>query len=147
LAAPTGYPVNVAQLEGTLSDTAVYNDRNRVCDLGFLREAYATADGPIGYRCPAEPAACFQQKGGETEATTGRICLCNALLANIGHAQIRRDGTVEPPLVTVGDDLNKVAHFLSPGQDSYSAAEVIESMLGTAAESNSIEDSVVVSAA
>jgi nitronate monooxygenase len=140
LASPTGYPFKVAQLEGTLSDAIAYNDRNRICDLGFLREAYATPEGPIGYRCSAEPASSFIQKGGEPEAAIGRKCLCNALLANIGHAQIRRDGTVEPPLVTVGDDLNKVAQFLSPGQDSYSAAEVIQSMLGTPSTNDSPEE-------
>ncbi len=130
LASPTGYPFKVAQLEGSLSDAPVYQQRNRVCDLGFLREPYATPEGSIGYRCSAEPVACFQNKGGDQAATTGRICLCNALLANIGHAQIRRDGTVEPPLVTVGDDLNTVARFLAPGHDSYSAADVVESILG-----------------
>jgi len=147
LASPTGYPFKVAQLEGSLSNAAVYTDRQRICDLGFLREPYATSAGPIGYRCPAEPTACFEKKGGEPEAAIGRKCLCNALLANIGHAQIRRDGTVEPPLVTVGDDLNKVARFLFPGQDTYSAADVIESMLGTAAECDPTEEPVVVSAA
>jgi nitronate monooxygenase len=133
LASPTGYPFKVAQLEGSLSDAEVYQERNRVCDLGFLREAYATPEGSIGYRCSAEPAPCFQKKGGEQAATNGRICLCNALLANIGHAQIRRDGAVEPPLVTVGDDLNTVARFLSPGANSYSARDVIESLLDNAA--------------
>lgn len=137
LASPTGYPFKVARLEGTLSDTAVYENRNRVCDLGFLREAYATKEGPIGYRCSAEPIASFLQKGGDPEATSGRMCLCNALLSNIGYAQIRSDGSLEPPLVTVGDDLNTVARFLAPGQDTYSAADVIQSLLGTNAEIDS----------
>ncbi|KAA6464545.1 nitronate monooxygenase [Acidobacteria bacterium AB60] len=130
LASPTGYPFKVAQLHGSLSDAATYWARPRVCDLGFLREAYATTDSSIGYRCSAEPVICFLKKGGDEAATTGRICLCNALLANIGHAQIRRDGLVEPPLVTVGDDLNSIARFLSPGSNSYSAQEVVESLLG-----------------
>ena len=64
----------------------------------------------------------------------GRKCLCNALLANIGYAQIRSDGTVEPALVTVGDDLNTVAQFLAPGRESYSAAEVVERLRGANAE-------------
>jgi nitronate monooxygenase len=138
-ASPTGYPFKVAQLEGSLSDATVYQERNRVCDLGFLREAYATPEGSIGYRCSAEPAACFQIKGGDEAATHGRICLCNALMANIGHAQIRRNDAVEPPLVTVGDDLNTVARFLSPGANSYSARDVIESLTDSAAVSASEE--------
>ncbi|SRR6266567_809433 len=145
LASPTGYPFKVAQLEGSLSDAPVYEDRNRVCDLGFLRELYATPDGAIGYRCSAEPAACFQKKGGDEAATAGRICLCNALLSNIGHAQIRRNGSLEPPLVTVGDDLNTVARFLAPGRDSYSAADVIESILDSAKADTAVADTTAVS--
>ena len=63
----------------------------------------------------------YVAKGGKIEDTVGRKCLCNALMANIGHAQVRKDGTVEPALVTVGDDLNTIAQFLAPGRDSYSA--------------------------
>ncbi len=71
----------------------------------------------------------YLAKGGKIEDTVGRKCLCNALLANIGHAQTRKDGTVEPALVTVGDDLNSIAQFLTPGRSSYSAADVVESLL------------------
>ena len=40
LASPTGFPFKVLQIEGTLSDRPVYECRERVCDLGFLRAAY-----------------------------------------------------------------------------------------------------------
>jgi nitronate monooxygenase len=129
LASPTGFPFKVAQLDGTSSARGVYRERKRICDLGFLREAYAKADGSIGYRCSAEPEACYVSKGGKPEETVGRKCLCNSLLSNIGHPQIRKDGTVEPPLVTVGDDLKNVARFLGPGRTTYTAAEVVESLL------------------
>jgi nitronate monooxygenase len=129
LASPTGFPFKVAQLGGTSSSRDVYQERKRICDLGFLREAYAKADGSIGYRCSAEPVACYVSKGGKPEDTVGRKCLCNSLLSNIGHPQIRKDGTVEPPLVTVGDDLKDVARFLRPGRTTYTAAEVVESLL------------------
>ena len=33
----------------------IYQERKRVCDLGYLREPYAGPDGKIGYRCSAEP--------------------------------------------------------------------------------------------
>jgi len=129
LASPTGFPFKVAQLNGTSSDAGVYQARKRVCDLGYLREPYATEDGKIGYRCASEPVANYLSKGGKIEDTVGRKCLCNALLANIGHAQTRKDGTVEPALVTVGDDLNSVVQFLAPGQISYSAVDVVHSLL------------------
>jgi nitronate monooxygenase len=97
--------------------------------MGFLREAYVTPSGGIGYRCSAEPVASYVAKGGKIEDTVGRKCLCNALLANVGFQQTRRDGSVEPALVTVGDDLNTVAQFLAPGRNTYSAAEVVASLL------------------
>jgi nitronate monooxygenase len=50
-------------------------------------------------------------------------------MANIGHQQTRKDGMIEPALVTVGDDLNTVAQFLAPGRESYGAADVIQSLL------------------
>ncbi len=129
LASPTGFPFKVAQLQGSYSDPAVAATRTRVCDLGYLREPYADPEGKTGYRCAAEPVQNYVAKGGKIEETVGRKCLCNALLSNVGHAQIRKDGAVEPALVTVGDDLNTVAQFLAPGRTTYSAADVVESLL------------------
>jgi nitronate monooxygenase len=129
LASPTGFPFKVAELEGTTSDFPIYQQRKRVCDLGYLREPYAASGGAIGYRCSAEPVANYVAKGGKVEDTVGRKCLCNSLMANVGHQQIRKDGSEEPALVTVGDDLNTIAQFLAPGRKSYSAADVVESLL------------------
>ncbi|MGO9318921.1 MAG: nitronate monooxygenase [Terracidiphilus sp.] len=134
LASPTGFPFKVALLQGSYSDPEVAAARTRVCDIGLLRESYTTPDGKIGYRCSAEPVDNYVAKGGKIEETVGRKCLCNALLANIGHAQARKDGSVEPPLITVGDDLNTVAQFLAPGQTSYGAADVIASLLSLTSE-------------
>jgi nitronate monooxygenase len=134
LASPTGFPFKVAQLEGTTSAANVYATRNRTCDLGYLREPYATGDGQIGYRCSAEPVENYVAKDGKIEETVGRKCLCNTLLANIGFPQVRKDGSVEPALVTVGDDLNTIAQFIAPGRSSYSAADVVESLLGISAK-------------
>jgi nitronate monooxygenase len=135
LASPTGFPFKVAQLEGTSSELRIYQERTRVCDLGYLRESYAKDNGGIGYRCAAEPVANFVAKGGKPEDAEGRKCLCNALMANIGHSQIRKDGSIEPALVTVGDEMNSVASFLAPGKSGYTAAEVVERLLSlTAAE-------------
>ena len=129
LASPTGFPFKVAQLPGSYSDPEVAAARKRVCDLGYLREPYANPDGGIGYRCAAEPVANFVAKGGKIEDTVGRKCLCNALLSNIGHAQVRKDDMIEPALVTVGDDLNTIAQFLAPGRETYGAADVVKSLL------------------
>jgi len=129
LASPTGFPFKVAQVEGTASAFPIYQERKRVCDLGYLREPYATSDTTIAYRCAAEPVANYLAKGGKIEDTVGRKCLCNALMANVGHGQTRKDGAVELPLVTVGDDLNSIAQFVAPGAESYGATDVVESLL------------------
>jgi len=134
VASPTGFPFKVAQLEGTSSAFNIYQERKRVCDLGYLREAYAPEDGKIAYRCSAEPVENYVMKGGKAEDTVGRKCLCNALMANVGHAQVRKDHAVEPPLITVGDDLNTVKQYLAPGQESYSAVHVVETLLSLTRE-------------
>jgi nitronate monooxygenase len=146
LASPTGFPFKVAQLEGTASAFPIYQERRRVCDLGYLREPYMASDGHLGYRCAAEPVANYVAKGGKIEDTVGRKCLCNALLANVGHAQIRRDHTIEPSLVTVGDDLNTIASFLPPGQDTYSAADVVASLLSALPTEAEIDSALMATA-
>jgi nitronate monooxygenase len=144
LASPTGFPFKVALLEGTSSQLPIYQERKRVCDLGYLREPYAAQDGRIGYRCAAEPVDNYIAKGGKIEDTVGRKCLCNALMANVGHAQTRKDDVVEPALVTVGDDLNTIAQFLTPGRDSYSAADVVQSLLRGVAAEDAVEEEPLV---
>ena len=126
-ASPTGYPFKLVEIAG---EQAGFQDaaRARVCDLGYLRTAYRKADGGIGYRCPAEPVDAFVAKGGAPEATEGRRCLCNALLANIGQAQVRRQSDDELPLLTSGDDLMAMAPFLH-GRTHYAAGEVLDYLL------------------
>ena len=42
-------------MEDTLSEVEVYDQRKRVCNLGYLRTAYKKEDGSLGYRCASEP--------------------------------------------------------------------------------------------
>ncbi|MDZ7708455.1 MAG: nitronate monooxygenase [Trueperaceae bacterium] len=131
-ASPTGFPFKVVSLEGTNSEPDRYEDRGRVCDLGYLREVYRTPTGQLGYRCASEPVDAYLAKGGEVEDTVGRKCLCNALLADVGRAQVQKGGEVERPLVTSGDDLTNLGRFLpsiSEGE-SYTAADVVRYLLG-----------------
>jgi len=71
----------------------------------------------------------YISKGGKVEDTAGRKCLCNALVANIGHPQVRGGKYVEGGLVTSGDDLNGIPSFLPPNKGVYSAADVIVKLL------------------
>lgn len=131
LASPTGFPFKTVPLKGTVAETEVYAERPRICDLGYLREAYRLPSGGIGYRCPAEPVATYIAKGGNAGKVAGRKCLCNALLANIGLPQMQAGGYLETGLVTCGDCLRELAGLLIDGNASYSAADVIAMLLGT----------------
>jgi nitronate monooxygenase len=126
LCSPTGFPFKVVQLRGSGAEPRVYSERVRICDLGYLREAYITDDGALGYRCSAEPEKSYAAKAGKPDKTLGRKCMCNSLLANIGLPQVRRDGRIEEGLVTAGDDLAGVTRFLPPnGSTAYNAADVL----------------------
>jgi nitronate monooxygenase len=125
LASPTGFPFKVARLEGTVSEVEVYGERPRICNLGFLREAYRTPEGEIGYRCASEPLSLYVSKGGRAEDAVGRKCICNGLLANIGLPQVLNGNRVEQGIVTAGDDITTIGQFLPAGQTHYSALDVI----------------------
>lgn len=128
-ASPTGFPFKVVQMDGTISDPTVRDARERVCNIGVLREGFKREDGTIGYRCASEPVEDFLKKGGKLEETVGRACLCNGLISTVGMPMPMRNGLPEPPIVTSGDDLVDVAQFLPPGQDEYGAADVISYLL------------------
>lgn len=134
-ASPTGFPFKVAQLPGTLADTALYAERPRLCDLGYLRQPYVRPGGGFGYRCPAEPIDVYVRKGGTAEGAAGAKCLCNALMADVELGQHRRDGYVEQPLVTLGSDLHgarllDTEHWLHGGSAAgWSAVEAVEWLL------------------
>lgn len=129
VASPTNFPFKVAQLEGTVSEPEIYAARPRICDLGFLREAYRTPTGTIDYRCSGEPVTVYVSKGGDASNTVGRKCLCNALVANIGHPQIRAGKYVENGMVTSGNDLMGITRFLQPDASSYTAADVVADLM------------------
>jgi nitronate monooxygenase len=128
-ASPTGFPFKVVQLPGTVADTTVYENRPRICDLGYLRRAYQKSDGTIGYRCPAEPVEDYVRKGGKREDTIGRKCLCNALVTNIGLGQRHPSGYDEPALLTAGDDMACLRQFITAERPSYGARDVIDAIL------------------
>lgn len=125
-ASPTGYPFKVVEVAGMARQDG---DRERVCDLGYLRVAYRRPEGTLGYRCAAEPVEQYVAKGGNAADTVGRRCLCNGLAANVGFPQQRADGE-ERPLITSGDDVASLAMVLGTAA-SYSAADVIDYLVAT----------------
>lgn len=129
VASPTGFPFKIVELEGTLSEKEVYDERPRLCQLGFLRATYKRDDGTIGYRCPGEPVSNYTRKGGRVEDTVGKKCLCNALMANVGMAQEQVSGYREKALVTAGDSLHHLGDFMHHGTH-YRATDVIDFILG-----------------
>ncbi len=126
LYSPTGFPFKVVQLEGTLSDPKICRNPAQLCDVGMLRHLYKGADGKVGFRCPAEPAEQYLAKGGKLEDTVGKNCLCNNLFATAGYPQHRKDGYVEPPIVTAGDGLIGIRKYIKPGHHSYTAQDVLD---------------------
>jgi NAD(P)H-dependent flavin oxidoreductase YrpB (nitropropane dioxygenase family) len=132
-ASPTGFPFKIARLPGTLSDEERYTSRPRLCDLGHLRVPYARPSGAIGYRCPGEPVHTYVRKGGDAADTAGRVCLCNALLANVGLGQTRRaSGYTEDPLVTLGSGLDGASAMLKRYPAGWSAAQAVTWLLADA---------------
>lgn len=130
VASTSGYPFKVVCLENTLSEKEVYEGRERVCDLGYLRTPYRKEDGTVGLRCPGEPLAVFEQKGGDMNTTANRKCLCNGLLATVGQAQLRHGDYLEPAIVTAGDHILELDRFINGDMLTYSAKSVINYVLG-----------------
>jgi NAD(P)H-dependent flavin oxidoreductase YrpB (nitropropane dioxygenase family) len=138
-ASSTGYPFKVASIEGTIAEPKVYAERERKCDLGYLREAYIKANGTIGYRCAAEPVPAYIRKGGKIEDAQGVTCLCNGLMSTAGLGQVRSDGKEEPPIVTSGDRINEIRALLSE-RSSFGAVDVIEFLRpGVSGEAASVD--------
>lgn len=121
---PSGFPFQVVQMEGSLSDPAIYERRKRDCSLGYLVEAYRTKRGRIGFRCPAEPVAAYLRKGGDVEATAGRVCLCNGLAAAAKDGQ-RSDKPDEAFIATLGQEGCFIHELMPDADSSYSAEDVI----------------------
>ncbi|WP_347350653.1 nitronate monooxygenase [Intrasporangium sp.] len=134
-ASPTSFPFKVAALPGTLSEDEAYAARPRLCDLSYLREPFERADGSVGYRCAAEPVDAFVRKGGSVQATEGRKCLCNALTANVGLGQHRRDGYDEVAAVTLGQDLDGAHRLLARLPLGWTATEALDWLLAGARQS------------
>lgn len=120
-ASPTGFPFKIVQLNNETEN----NNPDRICDLGYLRTAYLKPNGTLGFRCPSEREETYLKKGGTAEATQGRKCLCNALLANIGLPQQRSSGP-ETPILTAGNDIQAIKQFVPKNKTSYSAQAVVQ---------------------
>lgn len=129
-ASPTGYPFKVIEMEETLTDPKTYEERQRVCDLGYLRQIYSKDEEKAGYRCSAEPIANYIKSGGTEAGTLDKQCLCNGLMATIGLGQIRKDGNAEPPIITSGEDFSSVENLVKKHNGPYSAKNAIDYILG-----------------
>ncbi|MBZ0111039.1 MAG: nitronate monooxygenase [Thermoanaerobaculia bacterium] len=150
LASPTGFPFKVVELEGTMADQAVYESRDRICDLGYLRTPFRKENGGVGFRCASEPIKSFIAKGGEEQETVGRRCLCNGLLSTVSIGQSLKGGGREIPIVTSGDDYTLAQKLMELHGGTYSAADVIDHLMGVdlaAAESSVRSEASTVEAA
>lgn len=129
LASASNYPFKIVPVESSLSDEKIYLNRQRICDLGYLRQAYKKDDGSVGFRCSGEPIGSYLQKGGALEDTCGKKCLCNGLMSTVGLSQVQKDGYFEPALVTAGKYLAEITKIVGQHKDSYSAQDVLTFLL------------------
>lgn len=127
-ASPSTYPFKVAELLRTLYEEALYEERERVCDIGYLRHAYKHRSGVVAFRCPSEDVAKYLAKGGKEEDTVGRKCICNGLIAGADYAQIY-NGQKELPIVTLGDDYRFIRKLIHRKNQGYSAWDVVYYLL------------------
>ncbi len=131
IVSPSGFPFQVVDLEGSLSDPLVYGARKRSCSMGYLVEAYRTKRGGLGFRCPAEPVKAHVKKGGDADSTQGKVCICNGLAAASTDGQHSKAAS-EPPIVTLGQDYSFIRSLLPSADGSYSSEDVIRTILSIA---------------
>ena len=96
-----------------------------------MRDPVLAESGRIIYRCASEPEDKFLKKGGNEADIEGRKCLCNGLMANIGLAQVRRDGYVEAPIVTLGSDVEGAKELLKTHPTGYGADDAVKWLLSS----------------
>jgi NAD(P)H-dependent flavin oxidoreductase YrpB (nitropropane dioxygenase family) len=125
-ASPTGFPFKVIGMPQTLSEEELYARRTRICDLGYLRTPFKRDNGGLGYRCPAEPINTYEFKKGDPRQSRGAKCLCNALMADIGLGQLRPDGRIELPLITIGSDLDGPRRLKEMYPSGWSAKNAVD---------------------
>ena len=131
LGSPTSFPFKYAELAETISDHVEFESRVKLCDLGYLRTVVERPNNRIVYRCSGEPGKTFAFKGGADSVTVGKKCLCNALMANIGMAQVRATGYQEAALVTLGSDLTGEEALLAMYPDGWSTVQAMEYLNGS----------------
>ncbi len=119
-ASPTGFPLKVAVLHGSLSEEDVHLSRRKLCTQGALRTLFEEQDGSIGYRCPGEPVATYLKKFGTIEETDGARCICNGLLSTAGLGN-----SDEAPIVTMGDDVGFLKFLMVNPEDYYKVFDVL----------------------
>lgn len=123
---PTGFRFRTVQGIG-ITDPEIAAGREKICDLGFLRHIAQqvitdreTSEKvkKIVYYCPADPVH------GEAG------CMCNFLSATAGYGQIRKNGAVEQPGVTLGADVSFIDKFIEdPEKDSYTVRQALDYVL------------------
>ncbi len=130
IASPTGFPFQVVQLAGTLSEAHVYRSRKRICNIGHIVEAYKKPGGSgtgVGFRCPGGPVGAYIRRGGRQEKTAGVVCLCNGLASAAGLGRVARNGR-EPMIVTFGKNVDFYDQINKAPDGSYRAEDVVRSV-------------------
>lgn len=135
---PTGFSFKVVQLQETLSEEDVYDNRRRICDIGMLQQRGFSKPDENGQRtlfqrCPAGPVENYVKNRGLERNTTERRCLCNGLLSCVGLGQVKKiqgELVEEPAIVTLGNHLDGIRRLSRHGQTHYYVQDVVADILG-----------------
>ena len=123
---PTGYPFQVVQTLGSLSEMTVFEEWHRECNVQGLHTPHRMRSGQLVYRCPAEPIRVYHlMKEGELKDTEHARCLCRGLLS-----AIRCGDPGDAPIYTLGRNSESVKALAVPPNYSYTAAQAMNYLLG-----------------
>jgi NAD(P)H-dependent flavin oxidoreductase YrpB (nitropropane dioxygenase family) len=135
---PTGFSFKVVQIQDTLAQDDVYDNRRRICDIGLLQQRGLSKPDVYGQRtlfqrCPAGPVENYVKNRGLARNTEERRCLCNGLLSCVGLGQVKKIGgevVEEPAIVTLGNHLDGIRRLSRHGQTPYYVQDVVADILG-----------------
>ena len=129
LASPTGFPFRSYACKVAIPSTTYTREGHVFATLVFCANRTEQRRAAPAIAVPPSQLASILPRVARRKTQWVESVSCNALMANIGHPQIRNGPRMEKGLVTAGDDLSNISRFLAPNRSSYNAADVIAALL------------------
>ena len=122
---PTGFPFKATRFTDSLSEENLYLQRQRICDLGYLRHTYQKEDGSLGQRCPAEPIADYIKKVEQKKKLKDANAFA-MLYSRISAWPKSSPLEKRTSLLTAGDDFESHSTSFKNGQQQFSSKDVVK---------------------